>query len=545
MSVFCKLSLGAELRSFVLKFFNFPNGRQTLTGQNTSNRRRRRKSRQAPSLSNIVNAPDVRDIPAYDLVRAEGVEKIDAISMDILENTGIEFRDEIATTAWRAVDAEVDGTRVRIPRELIREKVSLAPTVFTQHARNPERSVKIGARHMVFSPIYGSPYVRTLDGERRYARLEDFESFVKLAYLSPALNHSGGTVCEPTDVPVAERHLDMLYAHMRLSDKPFMGGVTSPERAQDCLAMCRILFGKDFLNNHTVMTSLLNCNSPLVWDESMLSVIRVYAAANQACIISPFIMQGANTPVTTAGAFALLNAEALAGIAYAQMIRPGAPVIYGATLSTVSMQTGSPMYGTAETQQLTFLTGQMARHYGLPMRTGGMRTGSKTVDAQAAYESLQTMLPALLAGGNFFLHAAGWLESGLSACFAKFTMDADQLIVLQRLAGALDLSDDAFAASATNEVGPGGHFFGSNHTLQHYRDIFFSPETADQTTYEDWQENGSVDACVRASQLAAARLESYQAPSLDEATDDALREFIARRKGEIQGGDACLANHHP
>jgi|TARA_B100000959_G_scaffold279005_1_gene338409 trimethylamine--corrinoid protein Co-methyltransferase len=478
----------------------------------------------------------VRDIPAYELIRSDSVEEIDRISMGILEESGIEFRDEAAIATWRAAGAEVSGTRVKIPRELLREKVSSAPAVYTQHARNPARTVEIGRTRMAFAPIYGSPFVRTLDGERRYARLVDFENFVKLTYLSPALNHSGGTVCEPADIPIAHRHLDMLYAHIRWSDKPFMGSVTSAERAEDCLSMCRVLFGESLRNSQTVMTSLTNCNSPLVWDGTMLSVIRVYASANQACIISPFIMQGANTPVTTAGAFALLNAEALAGIAYAQLVRPGAPVIYGATLSTVSMQTGSPMYGTAEAQQLTFLTGQMARYYDLPMRVGGMRTGSKIADAQSAYESMQTMLPALIGGGNFFLHSAGWLESGLSACFAKFVMDTDQLVVLQRLACGVDLSADAFAVDAVHEVGPGGHFFGSDHTLQHFRDIFFSPETADQTTYEEWREGGSVDAYGRALRLAAAKLETYQAPPLEQAMEEALREFIATRKAELPGG---------
>ena len=325
-----------------------------------SARRGRTKRRRITGRPEISARPMVRDIPVYELLNSDGVDAVHAVSMDIVERIGIEFRDADAIASWRKAGADIDGARVRIPRELLMEKVALAPSEYTQQARNPDRSVKIGGANMAFAPIYGSPYVRAFDGERRYGRLEDFENFVRLAYLSPALNHSGGTVCEPNDVPVPKRHLDMLYAHIRLSDKPFMGGVTSPTRAEDCVAMCRILFGDDFLERHTVMTSLINCNSPLVWDATMLSVIRVYAAANQACLISPFIMQGANTPITTAGAFAQLNAEALAGIAYAQLIRPSAPVVYGATLSTVSMQTGSPMYGTAETQNLTFLTGQLA-----------------------------------------------------------------------------------------------------------------------------------------------------------------------------------------
>jgi trimethylamine--corrinoid protein Co-methyltransferase len=481
----------------------------------------------------MAAGPFIRDIPTYDLGGEERLDAIHEVSMRMLEEVGIEFRDPVALATWREVGADVTAERVRIPRELLMEKVALAPSTYRYHGRNPDRSVDIGGRSMGFAPVYGSPYVRTLEGERRYATLADFEDFVKLAYMSPALNLSGGTVCEPVDVPVAHRHMDMIYGHMRYSDKPFMGGVTSPERAKDCLAMCRILYGAEFLENNTVMTSLTNCNSPLVWDETMLSVIRVYAAANQACIISPFIMQGANTPITTAGAFAQLNAEGLAGVAYTQLVRPGAPVVYGATLSTVSMKTGAPMYGTSETQQLMFLTGQMARRYGLPMRTGGMRNGSKATDSLSAAESLQTMLPAILAGGNYFLHSAGWLESGLSACFSKFMLDTDQLIVLQRLAKGMTFDEDAFAFDAVKEIGPAGHFLGCTHTLQHYATAFFTPETAEQTTYEQWSDEGSHDSLARASKLVAQKLADFEAPPLGAAIDEELRGFMAKRKQEL------------
>ena len=485
----------------------------------------------APSVT--AAGPFIREIPTYDIVGEDRFDAIHEASMRVLKEVGIEFRDPVALATWREAGADVDGERVRIPRELLMEKVALAPTTYKYCGRNPDRSVDIGGRSMGFAPVYGSPYVRTLEGERRYATLADFENFVKLAYMSPALNMSGGTVCEPVDVPVAHRHMDMIYGHMRYSDKPFMGGVTSAERAKDCLAMCRILYGAEFLENNTVMTSLTNCNSPLVWDETMLSVIRVYAAANQACIISPFIMQGANTPITTAGAFAQLNAEGLAGVAYAQLVRPGAPVVYGATLSTVSMKTGAPMYGTSETQQLMFLTGQMARRYGLPMRTGGMRNGSKATDYLSSAESLQTMLPAILAGGNYFLHSAGWLESGLSACFSKFMLDTDQLTVLQRLAKGMTFDEDAFALDAVKEIGPAGHFLGCAHTLQHYSTAFFTPETAEQTTYEQWSEEGSHDSLARASALAAQKLADYEAPPLDAAIDEELRAFMIKRKLEL------------
>ncbi len=471
-----------------------------------------RRARARVAAPANIAGHSVRKIPAYDLVDSEQLDRIHDASMRILEEFGIEFRDETALLDWREAGAEVSGTRVRLPRQLVAEKLALAPHRYRFHARNPKRSVDVGGHSMAFAPVYGSPYVRDLSGQRRYAQLDDFVDFVKLAYVSPALNVSGGTICEPVDVPVSHRHLEMIYAHIRYSDKPFMGGVTSAERARDCLALCRILHGEDFLEHNTVLTSLINCNSPLVWDETMLSVLRVYAAANQACIISPFIMQGANTPITTVGAFAQLNAEALAGICYAQLVRPGAPVVYGATLSTVSMKTGAPMYGTSETQHLMFLTGQMARRYSLPMRTGGLRNGSKSTDSLSAYESMQTMLPAILSGGHYFLHSAGWLESGLSACFAKFLLDADQLTILQRMAEGLFVSDDEFAIDAIEEVGPGGHFLDCSHTLQRYASAFYVPETTDAGTFEQWIEEGSRDSLSRASELVSKKLEDYVPP---------------------------------
>ena len=501
-------------------------------------RKRRNTKHQSVALETSY-ANYKRCTPVYDLASVESIDKIHDNSMRILEDIGIDFRDEEALETWKQAGAKVEGERVRIPRELLLELVSMAPDCYTHHSRNPERSVLIGKNNMAFAPIYGSPFIRDFDGVRRTARLEDFHNLVKLAYLHPAMNLSGGTICEPNDIAVETRHLDMLYAHIKLSDKPFMGSVTHASRAQDCVDMCRVLFGVEFVEKNTVMTSLINCNSPLVWDATMLSVIRVYAVANQACIISPFIMQGANTLITTAGAMSQLNAEALAGIAYVQLIRPGAPVVYGATLSTVSMQTGSPMYGTTETQQLMFLTGQLARRYELPMRTGGMRTGSKAPDAQAAYESTQTMLPSLLAGGNFFLHSAGWLESGLSACYAKFIMDADQLITIQRLTAGLGFSDEDFAIDTIDEVGPGGHYLGCAHTLERYRGANYMSEVANQMTYEQWSEEGSQLANERAIEIVKSKLASYKPPPLDQKVDDALLAFMNERKTELLGAVAA------
>ncbi|MEX2201416.1 MAG: trimethylamine methyltransferase family protein, partial [Dongiaceae bacterium] len=263
-----------------------------------------------------------REIPLYELLDAAGLETIHEQSMTILEEIGLDFRDEPALELWRKAGADIDGERVRIPRELLMEKLSTVPPEYTQHARNPERNVVIGGRNTVFAPTYGSPFVRGFENERRYGTLEDLQNFVKLTYMTPNLHHSGGVICEPVDVPVPKRHLDIVYTHMKYSDKPFMGIVTAPERAVDSVALAEILFGKDFVAKNTVITSVVNCNSPMVWDATMLGALTVYAKAGQAVLVTPFIMAGAMAPAATCGSVAQLNAEVLAGIAYTQLVRP-------------------------------------------------------------------------------------------------------------------------------------------------------------------------------------------------------------------------------
>ena len=476
----------------------------------------------------------VNDIPFYALLDAEAEEAIHDASMRILETIGVDFRgDPEALELWRNAGAQLEGERVRIPRELAMEKLALAPAEFVQHSRNPARSVRIGGRHIVFAPIYGPPYVRDFDLVRRRGTLEDLTTFIKLAYVLPILNHSGGNICEPQDVAVPHRHLDTLYAHIKFSDKPFMGAVTAPERAADSLEMCRLVFGEQFVNDNTVITSLVNGNSPLVWDATMLGAMKAYARHNQAVLVSPFIMQGANTPVTTAGALAQLNAEAVAGMAFAQLVRPGAPVVYGNTLATVSMQSGAPTYGTAEVTVLMLAITQLARRYRVPVRTGGMRTGAKSADAEAGFGSMMSMLPAVLGGVNFVLHAAGFIESALSASFAKLVMDADQLAHILRLARGLEVTDDTLAHEAICEVGPAGHFFNTAHTLEHYESAFYLPMTAETGTYDQWDEEGRPDVEQRALGVAKRLLDEYDPPPLDPSIDEALREYVARRKREI------------
>ncbi len=333
-----------------------------------------------------------------------------------------------------------------------------------QHARNPERNVIIGGDRTVLVPAYGSPFVRDLDNGRRYATIEDFQNFVKLAYMSPGLHHSGGTVCEPVDVPVNKRHFDMIYSHIKYSDKPFMGSVTAPERAEDTVNMAKIVFGDDFVQENTVLTSLINANSPLTFDATMLGAATVYAENNQATMISPFLIAGAMSPVSIAGTVTQILAEALAGMAYVQLVRPGAPVVFGTFAAAVSMQSGAPTFGTPEPSLVVYAAAALARRLGVPFRSGGGLCGSKIPDAQAAYESANTLVTSALAGVNFMLHTAGWLEGGLAMGYEKFVMDADQASMLAVLLAGIDLSENSQAMDAFREVGPGSHFLGSMHT---------------------------------------------------------------------------------
>ncbi|HRO14442.1 MAG TPA: trimethylamine methyltransferase family protein [Paracoccus sp. (in: a-proteobacteria)] len=475
-----------------------------------------------------------RKMGVYEVLDEEGLALIERNADTVLEETGIIFRDDAEVLSmWKDAGADVRGERVHFPRGLCRALLKTAPQVFTQHARNPERSVQIGGKATVFAPVYGPPFVRDLDGNRRYATLEDFRNFVKLAYMAPSIHHSGGTVCEPVDVPVNKRHLDMIYAHIRYSDKPFMGSVTAPERAEDTVAMARILFGEDFVEQNTVLTSLINANSPMVFDETMLGAAKVYARANQACIVTPFILAGAMSPVTVAGTLTQVLAEVLAGAAFTQLVRPGAPVLFGTFASSISMQSGAPTFGTPEPSLVSYGAAQLARRLGLPFRTGGSLCASKVPDAQAAYESANTLNSTVLAGTNFVLHAAGWLEGGLASCYEKFMMDVDQLGMQQKFCEGVDLSENGQAMDAIRQVGPGSHFLGCDHTQANFQTAFYRSSIADNNSFEQWQAEGEKTAPQRANQLARQWLDSYEAPPLDAGIDEGLRDFIARKKASM------------
>ena len=475
-----------------------------------------------------------RNIPNFEVLTEEALDIIEHNAETILEEVGVNFvNNPAALDRWRAVGANVDGERVRIPRGLARKLIATAPAKFTQHARNPERNVEIGGKNLVLAPVYGPPFVRDIDGGLRYATMDDFQKFVKLGYMSKWLHHSGGTVCEPTDVAVNKRHLDMLLAHMTLSDKPFMGSVTEPSRAQDSIEMCEILFGKEFVQENTVMTSLINVNSPLTFDDVLMGAMEVYAANNQACILSPFIVGGAMAPVSVAGTLTQVLAEVLAGIAYNQMIRPGAPVIFGAFVTSIDMNSGAPTFGTPEASHILYGAGQLARRLGLPFRSGGGLCGSKLPDAQAAYETAHTLNAALLGGVNFMLHACGWLEGGLVSSFEKFVLDADQLGVLHHVARGVAYDENAQAMDAIREVGPGGHYLGCAHTQANFKNAFWRTNVLDYKPFETWDEEGARDSMTLAAAKVKSMLDTYEKPAIDPEIEAALVAYVENKKASM------------
>jgi trimethylamine--corrinoid protein Co-methyltransferase len=475
-----------------------------------------------------------RKIAVYEVLDEEGLAIIEGNADTVLQEIGIEFRgDDEVLEMWRKAGADVKETRVRFPKGLCRSLIKTAPETFTQHARNPERNVQIGGKATVFAPVYGPPFVRGLDGVRRYGTIEDFQNIVRLAYMAPAIHHSGGTVCEPVDVPVNKRHLDMVLAHMTLSDKPFMGSVTHPLRSADTVAMCKILFGAEFVEKNCVVINLINANSPMVYDETMLGALKVYARANQATIVTPFILSGAMSPVSVAGTLTQVLAEVLAGAALTQLCRKGAPVVFGTFASSMSMQSGAPTFGTPEPSLVSYGAAQLARRLKIPFRTGGSLCASKVADAQAAYESANTLSSTILAGTNFVLHGAGWLEGGLSAGYDKFMMDIDQLGMAQKFAAGVDLSENGQAMSAIREVGPGSHYLGSKHTQANFETAFYRSTIADNNSYEQWLAEGEKTAAQRANELARSWLGMYEKPALDPAIEEALAAYVANKKASM------------
>ncbi len=484
-----------------------------------------------------------RKLPLTEPMDREQIEKIDAASMHILENVGVQFRDEIALADWRRAGAKVDGEMVYLDRHHVRELIATIPETFTYHARDPQKSLPFGRDHGMFIPMTGAPYLRDLQDERRNPTLDDLAMFHKLAHMLPAMHSSAHHIVEPYDHPISQRHLRITYSSMKHSDKTFMGMTTSPKNAEDVIDMCAILFGEEYIDTHPVVTGNCNGNSPLVWDETMLGAMRAFCKRNQPVLCSPFVLGGANTPASVAPTVAQLNAEALSALAYTQVIRKGAPAIYGHYLSTVSMKSGAPMAGTPEISLMNFMIGQMARFYGVPWRTSNTLGGAKTFDAQAGYESAMTLNAVLMAGANYMWHSAGWNEAGMHCSTAKFVVDAEMCAMGYRMAEGVRWDDFDEALAAVGDIGPGGHYLGHPHTLENFQRAFFMPEMFDNNSIEQWVAEGSISITERGLKRAHDLLAAYEEPKLDEGVDEALRDYIARREREIPAADALNQEH--
>ncbi len=475
----------------------------------------------------------INRMPRYEILAPEAMEQLDGAWRRLVSEIGIEFMSDRALELFRQAGQRVEDNTVFLDPEFVLEQVAKAPREFDVQARNPKNNIHIGGDAMAFGAVYGPPFVR--EGEvRRDGSFEDYRNFLRLSQSYDVLDSAGGVVCEPNDTPLDSRHLDMNLALMTLTDKMYMGNVVSGVNAADTIRMGEILFGgRDVIEKTPVSISLINCNSPLRWDDRMLDALFEYCEAAQPVVLTPFILMGAMSPVTIPAALAQQIAEALSGIALAQLIRPGCPVIFGSFLSNIDMKTGSPTFGTPESGIGLLCTGQIARHFGLPFRSGGGMTSSQIVDAQAGYEALMTLMPTFLAGTNWVMHSAGWLDGGLVASFEKFVMDVQLLEMLQYEFTPMQIDPGSLGFEAHEEVGHGGHFLGSMHTMERFRDCFYRPFLSSSDNYDRWMRGGALDANARAGQLYKEKLESYEQPPLDDAIRAELEEYVARRRKEL------------
>jgi trimethylamine--corrinoid protein Co-methyltransferase len=472
-------------------------------------------------------------MPRYEVLSEDAMATLEKGWRRLMTEIGVEFMDDRALELFRQAGQKVEGNAVFLDPDFVLEQVAKAPGEFDLQARNPANSVHIGGDAMAFGAVYGPPFVREGD-VRRDGTMEDFRNFSRLAQSYAALDSAGGVVNEPNDTPLDSRHLDMTYALQTLTDKIYMGNVVSGVNARDTIAMTEILFGsRDTIEETPALISLINCNSPLRWDDRMLESQFEYTAANQPVVLTPFILMGAMSPVTIPAALVQQIVEALSGIALSQLIRPGAPVVFGSFLSNIDMQSGSPTFGTPESGIGLLCTGQIARHFGLPFRTGGGLTSSQVPDAQAGYEALMTLLPTFLAGANWVMHSAGWLEGGLVAGFEKFIIDVQLVEMLQHEFTPLEIDEDSMAFGAHEEVGHGGHFLGAAHTMERFRTCFYRPFLNSSDNYERWMRNGAKDTATRAGEIYKKKLEEYEPPPLDDSIREELEAYVTRRRTEL------------
>jgi trimethylamine--corrinoid protein Co-methyltransferase len=502
----------------------------------SADRQARRERRKRSPLETLPFRPLENPLPPVEMLSPEQEQRIHEASMQILEQFGLDFIDAEALAIFEAAGARVDhaAQHVWLDRGLVLEAIAKAPASFTLHARNPARNLTVGGRHINFLPCLGTPFVSDLDKGRRPGTLAACEDLIRLVQLCTPLHGAGGYICTPQDLPVPVRHLEMDRAQYRLSDRTTISPAYNRGVADDCIAMAAIIFGgENKLRQQAVLTSLVNVNSPLRYDSGMTSSLIAYARAGQPLIVTPFILAGAMSPISMAGAVAQQNAEALAGIALTQLVNPGVPVIYGSFTTNTDMATGGPAFGTPESAWGTFAGAQLARRYRLPYRNSGGLTTSKLADAQAAYETQMCLWPNVMSHTNYVLHAAGWLEGGLVASFEKLIIDVEQLAMFQHLLGGAEISDATLALDSIREVGPGGHHFGTAHTIARYASEFFLPIVADRQNIGAWQDAGAMDAARRAYNIWTELLASYEPPPLDPGVAEALNEFVARRRREL------------
>lgn len=474
----------------------------------------------------------------YKPVEAISTDELEAIhnaSLKVLEEIGIDFLHEEAKEILKAAGAEVtpESDRVRMDRTMVEELIAMTPAQFIVHARNPAHNLVMGGNHIAFSCVASTPNAVDRDGGRRPGNQTDYRNFLKLAQFFNIIHCVMGYPVEPVDLHASIRHLDCVADMIRLMDKVFHIYSLGKERNRDGLEMTRIAMGlsqEEFHKTPSVIT-VINSSSPLRLDTPMLQGLIEMARAGQVSVLTPFTLAGAMAPVTIAGALTLQNAEALAGIAFTQIIRPGAPMVYGGFTSNVDMKSGAPAFGTPEYIKAALVSGQLARRYNLPFRTSGV-CAANTVDYQAAMETTLSEWGAINGGGNLIKHAAGWLEGGLSAGFEKFITDVDLLQMLAEYLTPLDVSEEALALDAIRDVGPAGHFFGTEHTQARYKDAFYAPIVSDWRNYETWAEAGSPIAYDKANMLYKKALEAYEQPALDPVIDEELTAFVAKRKEE-------------
>ncbi len=499
--------------------------------------RRGRKARRASRLRGATTrAPFIqRRIATFDILSNEGLELIEQYADIILQDIGVEVRgDPESLDILKNAGADVTGERVRFEPGFCRKIITAtAPAEFLQHARNPANTVTLGGANTVLAPGWGPPFIHNLDEGRRYATIGDFRTLIKICHMLPEYHHSGGVICEPVDLPANKRHFDMLASHFRYSDRAVFGALIGAERAQDSVNMAKIVFGEEYVSRNPCLYAVSNSNAPLVWDSAMTGALKVYARNNQAVAVTPWTLAGAMSPCTAAGTLAQVLAEALAGLALAQLVNPGAPCLFGSFASTISMQSGAPTFGSPESAHLVLVAGQLARRLGVPFHTVGALSASKVPDGQAMEEGTWGLMMSVLAGANFINHAGGWLEGGLVHGYEKAVMDADICGKVAAFAQGLDLSEKAQAMDAIAEVGPGAHFLASAHTLANFETAFFQPSNADANSFEQWRDGGSKDAAQRANERWKKLLDDYEQPALDPAIDEALEEYITKRKSEM------------